>query len=310
MVAGELCVILNPRAGKQRAGQRFARLRQAWGQHVTFWETERHGHAEELAHAAVSRGYTVVAAAGGDGTVHEVANGLLAAGRPEVVFAVVPLGSANDYAHSLAHGNGQAAARPRAVDVGVVQDERGRQRHFLCCLGLGFNGTVTLESRRIRRLQGVALYGLATLRALWYHYACPPMTLAIDDEPDQTVPTLMLSALVGRREGGFVMAPHAELDDGLFDFIHAGALSRWEVLRFLPRLALWGPPAQYPKVRQGRCRQIRLRSDAPLVAHIDGEFFCRPEDKVHNLDIHILPRALLVQAGLPEPQLTGSSSTR
>jgi diacylglycerol kinase family enzyme len=310
MAAGELCVIFNPKAGKRRAAQRFARLRQAWGTHVTFWETARAGHAEELARLAAGQGFTVVAAAGGDGTVHEVANGLLQAGRPEVIFAVVPIGSANDYAHSLMHGNGQAALRPRAVDVGVVRDEHGRQRHFLCCLGLGFNGTVTLEAGRIRRLQGVALYGLATLRALWYHYACPNMTLTIDDESPQTVPTLMLSVLLGRREGGFVMAPRAELDDGLFDFIHAGPLSRWEVLRLLPRLALWGPPAEYPKVRQGRCRKITLRSEAPLVVHIDGEFFCRPEDAIQSLDIHIVPRALRVQAGLPEPQELAAEKSR
>src|SRR5262249_56334794 len=140
------------------------------------------------------------------------------------------------------------------VEVGRVRDERGRQRYLLCCLGLGLNGAVTLESRRIRRLQGVALYGLATLRALWYRYATPRMTLTLDDAPPWEAPTLMLSVLLGRREGGFVLAPHAQLDDGLFDYVHAGALSRWEVLRFLPLLAVSGPPPEYPKVRQGRCR--------------------------------------------------------
>src|SRR5205823_6269766 len=148
----------------------------------------------------------------------------------------------------------------------------GRERYFVCCLGLGLNGTVTLESRRIRRLQGIALYGLATLRALWYRYATPAMTFAIDEQPAWSAPTLMLSVLLGRREGGFVLAPEARLDDGLFDYLHAGALPRWEVLKFLPRVALSGPPTDHPKVKLGRCRQIALRSEAPLTVHIDGEF--------------------------------------
>jgi diacylglycerol kinase (ATP) len=305
MAAGKLCVIFNPRAGRQRAARRFARLRQEWGQRAVFWPTEKPGHAEKLGRRAAEQGFAIVAAAGGDGTVHEVANGLLQIGRPEIIFAVVPLGSANDYAHSLTYGNGQAAALPHPVDVGLVRDERGRERYFLCCLGLGLNGRVTLESRRIKRLQGVALYGLATLRALWYHYATPKITLTLDDGPSATVPTLLLSVLVGRREGGFVMAPAARLDDGLFNYVHAGPLSRWEVLRFLPRLALCGPPAEYPKVRQGNCRTLALTSEAPLIVHIDGEFFCLPEDNVRRLEIRLVPGALRVQAGLPERSSPG-----
>jgi diacylglycerol kinase family enzyme len=208
---------------------------------------------------------------------------------------VAPIGSANDYAYSLVHDGSPDPDAVRAVDVGVVLGTGGRQRYFLCALGLGLNGAVTLESRRIKRLQGVALYGLATLRALWYHYACPMMTLTVDGCQTWSVPTLMVSVLLGLREGNYVMAPQASLDDGLMDYIQAEALSRWEVLRFLPRLALWGPPANHPKVRQGRCRQLNLTSAEPLTVHIDGEFFSRPEDDVRSLDIRVLPGALRVQ---------------
>ena len=72
-------------------------LKQVLASRAEFWPTKRAGHAEELARDASLKGFSVVAAAGGDGTVHEVANGLLRAGRPEVEFAVLPLGSANDY---------------------------------------------------------------------------------------------------------------------------------------------------------------------------------------------------------------------
>jgi len=296
----ELCVIFNPKAGRGRAEGRLKKLRHDWGARVEFQSTTSPGHAEELAERAARDGFAIVAAAGGDGTVHEVSNGLLRANRPEVDFAVIPIGSANDYAHSLACNFPQASGNNQvcAVDVGRVRAANGHERFFVCCLGLGLNGAVTLESRRIPRLQGLALYGLATLRALWYHYGCPEMNLAFDDRPAVRVPTLMLSVMVARREGGFVMAPEARLDDGWFDYVHSAALSRFEVLRLLPRLALFGPPADNPKVRLGRCRQVRLHSAAPLIVHVDGEFFCRPEDDIRELDIEILPAALRVRISL------------
>jgi diacylglycerol kinase (ATP) len=153
---------------------------------------------------------------------------------------------------------------------------------------------VTWEARHIRALQGIALYGLATLRALYRHFQQPLLQLRLDDEPPLRLPTLMFSVLNGKREGGFVMAPLAELDDGWLNYLHTGALSRLQILRLLPRLALFGAPAAYPGVRQGRCRRIQLHSDEPLRVHTDGEFFCHPEDGVHELEIDVLPAALAV----------------
>jgi diacylglycerol kinase family enzyme len=296
----ELCVIFNPAAGKGQAARRLGRLHERWGMRAEFQPTQGPGHGIELARAAANNGFSIIAAAGGDGTVHEVANGLLLARRPDVEFAIVPIGSANDYYASLAlepPPEPEASAPGiRTVDAALVREPGGREKFFVCCLGLGLNGAVTMESRRIHRLQGIALYGLATLRALWYHYRCPIMELAIDDEPIRRVPTLMMSVLVGKREGGFVLAPKASLADGWLDYVHAADLSRFEVVKFLPRLALSGPPASYPKVSQGRCRRVRLTSEAPLIVHVDGEFFCLPEDGVRSLEIEVLPAALKVRS--------------
>jgi diacylglycerol kinase (ATP) len=298
-MGADMCVIFNPHSGRGRAARRLARLEHRWADKAVFWPTEQPGHAEALAAKAAAAGFRVVIAAGGDGTVHEVANGLMSANRPEVAFGVVPIGSANDYANSLGIDDGKVpAVAERKVDVGIVRDRTGRQRYFVCCLGVGFNGMVTVESRKIKRLQGIALYGLATIRSLLNHHGCPAMDITIDDLPPATCPTLMLTVLVGRREGGFVMAPDAKLDDGLFDYVHAGNLSRWEVLKLLPRLALAGPPSNDPKVHLGRCRRITLRSPQPLAVHLDGEFFARPEDDVRDLEIEIQPRALCVQLAL------------
>ncbi len=284
-------VIFNPHAGRKQAEKRFQALKATLPDNLEFWPTEREGHAEELAWQAAQDDVGLVIAAGGDGTVHEVANGLLRAHKPDVTMGVLPIGSANDYAYSLEK---KALSEPFAVDVGKVCEPGGKERYFICCLGLGLNGAVTLEARRIKSLQGVLLYGLATVKALWKHYACPQMSLTVDGNCSQ-FPTLMISVLIAHREGGFILAPRAELDDGFFEYVHAGALSRWQVMKLLPRLALSGTPESFPNVSQGRCQSLHLVSQTPLIVHIDGEFFATPEENIRELDIQILKKKLRVQ---------------
>jgi len=290
------CVIFNPAAGRRRARRRLERFRRAHEHEATFLATEYAGHAVELARRAAEEGYSTIAAAGGDGTAHDVANGILRSEK-DAVFAVVPIGSANDYAHSVTRQFGRGTLTDdsfHAVDVGVVTATDGRQKFFIEGIGLGLAGLVTIESRKIERLQGLALYGLAAWRALSQHASPPSMEIQEDDGASETHPTLMLSLLLGRREGNFLLAPDAVLDDGLFDVAHARNLSRWQAMRMLPRLALCGPPSSHPELRLGRCQTMRVRSDAPLAAHTDGELFCTPEDDVRELEIRILPKRLRV----------------
>src|SRR5438477_10276529 len=162
MTKANVCVIYNPAAGKGRGVQRLNKLRRVLGARAAFRPTDREGHAEDLALSAAQEGFPIVAAAGGDGTAHEVANGILRSGCHEVTFAVIPVGSANDYAYSLGldgdwwlRRDERVAARP--LDVGLVQSGP-RSRYFINGLGLGFNGAVTLEARKITHLQGLTLY--------------------------------------------------------------------------------------------------------------------------------------------------------
>ena len=124
-----VCVIFNPRAGKGQAGASLEKLRGHLGPAAEFRPTAAPGHAEELARKAALDGFATVAAAGGDGTVHEVANGLLTAGNPDVIFAVWPMGSANDYAYALSlSGDPRQATEIRSVDVGRVEALGGHLR--------------------------------------------------------------------------------------------------------------------------------------------------------------------------------------
>jgi len=297
-----ICVIFNPLAARGRAPKRLEALRRALGTEVEFRATEASGHGEELALEAVRAGFTTVVAAGGDGTVHEVANGLLRANKPDVAFAVLPLGSANDYASSLGLVAAGQTIDPsggeiRHVDVGWVQAETGKNRFFVNSLGLGFSGLVSVESRKIRRLQGLLLYGLAFLRTLLFHFECPMMTVGFDGQ-SRIAPTLSLTVAIGKREGGFTVVRDAVMDDGLFDYLQAGGLSRWELLRYMPRLAAGGQlPTDHPHIWMGRCREVTLESEAPLTVHLDGEFFALPENPVRQMQIRILPGRLKVRCG-------------
>src|SRR5262245_99841 len=100
-----ICVICNPAAARGAAGRRFRRIQQLLGQRANYQSSAEPGHTEQLAHEAALAGYATVVAAGGDGTVHEVANGLLSTENREVALGVIPLGSGNDYAASLGLSN-------------------------------------------------------------------------------------------------------------------------------------------------------------------------------------------------------------
>jgi diacylglycerol kinase (ATP) len=295
-----VCVIFNPAAGRRRAQSRLKRFLAMHRDRATLRPTEYAGHAVELARQAALDGFATVAAAGGDGTAHDVANGLLQAGA-DAVFAVVPIGSANDYAHSVARqfGTSELADGPaHPVDVGVVR-AAGRERYFIECAGLGLVARVTIEAQAIPRLQGFLLYGLAAWRALKRQTTTPVVELSVDGGPWDARPRQAVSVLIGRREGNFLLAPQAILDDGLFDYGDVGTLGRWEAMRMLPGLAVSGPPTDHPEIRLGRCRSIAVRSHEPLPMHTDGELFSTADDGLSELTIELLPKRLCVKVCMP-----------
>lgn len=264
---------------------------------MEFLGTEHPGHAVELARNAVQQGATRIYAAGGDGTAHEVANGILQAGIAAVELIVAPIGSANDYAFSLDQEY-RADSGPSdpllTVDVGRIRAADGRERFFIAALGLGFNGQVTVEAHQIGWLQGLPLYLLATLRALAKSSLSREMSVQINGGIPRVGQTMLLSVLIGKREGNFPLAPQARLADGWFDYVQASISSRWEVLRLLPRVAWSGPPQNHPRVMTGLCQTMRVNAAAALTVHADGEIFCTVEDDLRDFEIELLPQRLRV----------------
>lgn len=299
-MANSTCVIYNPTAGRGRTRKLLEKVR-AWADPTAeLMATDDEGHGIELARSAVLAGYTKIIAAGGDGTVHEVANGILQANRPEVVFAVWPLGSSNDYASALGvdrwfrkRGRGIPLVH-QLVDVGLLT-RLGKTQYFVNCMGIGFNGMLALEARKIRWLRGLPLYATAFVRAMLWYYTTPNVSIRWGEASIEGA-TLSASVNLGQREGGFPITRAAELDDGLFDTVRVGDLKRWQLMRYLPNLILGKLPTQHAKIGQGRCSKARFESEDAFCVHADGEFFAKPEDRVQSFDVELLPKRLIVEA--------------
>jgi YegS/Rv2252/BmrU family lipid kinase len=289
-------IILNPYAGRWK-GQRSvpaveAALKEA-GVDFDLVCTAGADHAIELAREAVLEGYRPVVAAGGDGTIGEVVNGLMQAAGDQVAgpLAIIPLGSANDFIQTLGTPADLKGAcqllrtgQVRTIDVGRVNE-----RYFINDVGVGFEPQVTLESRKIKRLRGTLIYLVAVLRAVRDPIQAH-MTIEWDDDQRVSKPILMVSVANGRCTGGFWLTPYAELDDGELDFIFADALSRLQILRFLPevmrRTHLDKDPVTY-----GRTRHIVITSDDRLPVVVDGEIMTT---EAHRLVMEVLPGRMQV----------------
>jgi len=261
-------------------------------------------HATELAYKAGLDGYDLVIALGGDGTVHEVVNGLMklpADHRP--VFGVVPLGSGNDFAHGLGiSSQSEVALRqvlngtPQPVDVGVVEDNIGRREYWINTIGFGFDAVVTIRSRKIPVVHGFAVYFAAVLQTILLNYIPFHLQLKVDDQFSEET-DLMFVACNGKREGGgFRVAPGADMFDGMLDLIAVHKISRLKMLYTLPYF-LNGSQNRLPYIRTGRFKRLELTSDHPLMIHADGEVFAGFSSKSTQLSVEIIPGGLQTICG-------------
>lgn len=299
-----IAVILNPAADRGRAADLAAQLRSWLSQHTAFeWlETQRPGHAIDLAEQAVRDGAELVVAAGGDGTAHEVANGMLRAKRDvgAPVLGVIPIGSGNDFAWMAGAvlDDPERAVRqlveghPRPIDAGRVRDERGGEaaRYFLNGIGVGFDAVVAIESRKITNLRGFLIYAAAVLQTMRFYYRATNALLEYDGRKIR-LPLLMAAIANGRRYGGgFYVCPAASIDDGDFDLCIVPQISRRAMLAFIPRF-MRGTHVRDRRVMMARGARVTIRCDEALAVHADGEIFSAGS---REIDVQMLPKALSV----------------
>ncbi len=297
--------IFNPTANGGRAQrwleplQRFAR---DFVQEGAWWLTQKPGHARTLARQAALEGFHRVVAFGGDGTVHEVVNGLMEAPeerRP--VLGIVPIGAGNDFAYAVGFSPDPWAAlrrsligQPQQVDLGYVRDDVGREAYWDNTLGIGFDAVVNLRSRKLRFLKGFWRYLVAVLQTLWFHHHAVPMHLVWDDAQEEERSILMLVLCNGPREGGaFLVVPEARPDDRVFHYASIPQVTRLEMLYLIPKV-MRGTHVTDRRVTMGTFRTLRIRAQGPLYIHLDGEVFADFQQPSRELEVRLLPRALWV----------------
>ncbi len=305
MPAHRIQLIVNPNADMGNAWRQASDLRpvvDAFG--GADWSgTVYPTHATELARQAAEAGYELVIAAGGDGTVHEVVNGLMQVPRERRPrLGVVPLGSGNDFAHAAGiteHDPAQALRQvlqgtPRRLDIGRVEDEHGRVEFFDNTLGIGFDATVTIRSHKLPVVRGFLMYLIAVLQTIMMDNIAPRLRFTSDREHWEAA-RLMLVICNGPREGGgFLVAPDAVPDDGLFHYACIDQVSRLQMLRTVPEV-MRGTHGRLPYVHMGTLQHLELHSDRPLAIHLDGEIFAGPGSSVQYLKLDVLPQELEVQ---------------
>jgi YegS/Rv2252/BmrU family lipid kinase len=305
MPSKNIKIIVNPNADSGNAWKTAADLRPIVDEYggADWSGTVYPTHASELAQQAAESGYEQVIVAGGDGTVHEVINGLMqvpAESRP--LLGIIPLGSGNDFAHAVGMDPDPAralrqifAGQPRPVDIARVTDNLGRTEFWDNTIGIGFDAVVTIRTRSIPVLRGFSMYFTAVMQTIALNHDAPRMEIETDTE-QWTENTMMLILCNGPREGGgFRVAPDAVPDDGLLNYTTVRSVSRPMMLRLVPEV-MNGTHGRFEQIRMGTFRRLKLRADAPLRIHIDGEIFAGFGSDVRQLDVEILPAALMVQA--------------
>ncbi|GAA3406476.1 diacylglycerol kinase family protein [Paenibacillus hodogayensis] len=273
--------VVNRLSGNGRGGRIWQQVEQALkarGVNYGCRFTERQGHARELAAQwAEHRDMVAVVAVGGDGTVHEAANGLAGTAVP---LGLVPAGSGNDFARSLGIPSRWEAAlervlalRSEAIDVGEINGEL-----FVISAGIGFDGDVAKWTNRswykrwLNRLGiGNLSYAVTVLRLLVSYRPCD-----VELEIDGTLVTgrnvwLLAVANMPYYGGGMIICPDARQDDGILHLCLVENIGRLDFLRFFPRV-FRGTHVKLPTVRMLAGSRISVRATMPMTIHADGEY--------------------------------------
>jgi YegS/Rv2252/BmrU family lipid kinase len=295
-------VILNPwsdRGNAVKVTEQIKTLGAQYGQ-LDLETTSRPGHATQLAAEALDAGYDLIVAAGGDGTVHEVSNGLVHGGRSQATMGVIPIGSGNDFAYALKIPtrleeavNRLFTGERRQISLARIEDDKGRFSIVANGIGIGFDATISIESRNITRIHGFAMYLLATLRTIAFYYQTPNFEVQFDGETIQQKVLLLALGVGPRAGGGFLLTPEATHFDNLLDSCTVDPVKRLTMLRVLTKV-MKGSHTNLPFVTMRRNQYINIKSDQPLPIHTDGEIFAYPEDQIHRVTITSLPDALAV----------------
>ena len=280
-------MIVNPRSGGGLSQRRWAGfvgpLTDGLGP-IDLRVTEAKGDGRRIAHEEAAAGRGLIVAMGGDGTISEVADGILAAGGGSEL-GIIPRGTGGDFRRTLDldHDLGQAARRirdteARPIDAGRVsfvgEDGSQAERHFINVVSFGFSSDVARRANASsKRLGGRVAFLSATVRSL-VGYDNVDVAISVDGQPERRMNLLLAAVGNGRFfGGGMKICPEALLDDGLFDLVTVGNLGRIGVMANIHRIYS-GNHLTMKEVQGTRLCRMRVAPadpEAKIPLEIDGE---------------------------------------
>jgi diacylglycerol kinase (ATP) len=292
-------VILNPAANRGKI-RHYRPLLQEHVERVKaeYVETSRRGEAQERALAAAKEGRAVVVV-GGDGSVHEVVNGILAAGR-RVPLGIIAAGSGNDYAwRTLKLPRDPVAAVEHAFYGETIEADAGsvNGHYFVNSFGVGMDANIaaaTVWMKKFPLMSGERLYYTASIQQLLFGYSrCPWLKFRLDNgvyTHGVEKRYILLAVTNGPAYGaGFHINPRADHVDGLFDVCAIDYAPLLRALRLLP-VVKKGQHASLPEVTFYRAKTLRIESRETINMLMDGE-----TTSAATFDVQMLPGALLVR---------------
>jgi diacylglycerol kinase (ATP) len=300
-------IILNPMADMRNAWKVANDLRPIISEYgAADWSgTVYPTHATELAKQAGEQGYEMVVAMGGDGTVHEVVNGLMQ--LPEnkrPVLGVVPVGSGNDFAHAIGipmepdHALAHALkGEPSTIDLGLMTDEHGRREYFDNTFGIGFDAIVTIRAHRLPVVRGFMLYLTAVIQTIFLNHN--PALVQCETEQEKWEERVLMTTFCngGREGGGFMLSPDSKVTDGVLDYLFVRKVSRAMMFRLVPEF-MKGTHRRFTEhIRMGTFHKLTMSADRPLYIHSDGEIYTSFGSNLRKLTIEVVPAALKVIIG-------------
>jgi len=303
-------VIVNPRSAHGRTGKRWPALEKAIADTLPgarFFHTEGPKHGIDLTRQCLHEGYERIVSVGGDGTHFEVANGFFdnhAPINPEAVMAILPHGTGSDLARTLGIPRNAWKALPHLASDATVRADLGRITvttsegleetvYFqnTCRIGMG-GEVVDRVNKNTKAYGGFISFLWATIRTL-INYKDKPMQIRVDRiEMDQYVKEIIIAK--GQYDGGGMhVAPHARLDNGVFDVYIIGKVGAADALTNLHKLYLGKLRERPDVVKYFRARHIEIRSSEEVKINTDGEM-----PGILPARIDIVPAALRIVTGL------------
>ena len=291
------------RSSHRRLPDAISILEQA-GWQVELVATRSVQDTEELARTAGAAGFDIVAAAGGDGTINVVANGLAAADpdAPRAALGILPAGTGNVLARDLGlpvpvpgvmdtlteTARWLTRSRAMPVDLGRVSNAMG-QRIFVCWAGVGLDAAITAQvaaNPAAKQWLGALAFVASAVGQVREIYRAPLYTVQVDDQQFQGRGVLAVASNIQRYAIVFDMAPNAAMNDGLLDvtFFH-------DITVFNGMDRLWKlTTAQHldtPGIGYAPGRRVTIAADTPQPVHVDAEPF-----GVTPVTIEVLPGAI------------------